>query len=97
MPGSFCPSKNSRVAPPPVERCVILSSTPACMMAATVSPPATMLIALCPARAWAMDLVPRLNLSSSKSPTGPFHSIILALRISWMNWVVVFGPMSSPI
>src|SRR5262245_40541094 len=43
IPGSSLPSRNSRVAPPPVERCVILVATPAAVTAATVSPPAMML------------------------------------------------------
>src|SRR5207247_10923363 len=41
-PGSFCPDKNSSDAPPPVEMCVILDSTPAWATAAAESPPPTM-------------------------------------------------------
>ena len=43
MPGSSLPSRNSKVAPPPVDKWVIFSATPAAVTAATVSPPAMML------------------------------------------------------
>src|SRR6266702_2882674 len=41
-PGSFLPSRNSRLAPPPVEMWVIWSATPAWLMADTESPPPMM-------------------------------------------------------
>src|SRR5579871_5899229 len=58
-PGSFLPSRNSRLAPPPVEMWVILSATPAWLMAETESPPPMMEVAdLLAATARAMALVP---------------------------------------
>jgi hypothetical protein len=58
-PGSFLPSRNSRLAPPPVEMWVIWSATPAWLMALTESPPPMMeMAALLAATAWAMALVP---------------------------------------
>ena len=45
IPGNFFPSKNSREAPPPVEICVILSSSPAFLTAAAESPPPITVIA----------------------------------------------------
>src|SRR5262245_21909437 len=42
-PGSSLPSRNSKVAPPPVDKWLIFSATPAAATAATVSPPAMML------------------------------------------------------
>ena len=41
-PGSFLPSRNSRLAPPPVLMWVIWSATPAWLMAETESPPPMM-------------------------------------------------------
>src|SRR6185437_5477618 len=38
-PGSSLPSRNSRLAPPPVEMCEMRSATPAACTAATESPP----------------------------------------------------------
>jgi hypothetical protein len=43
--GQVLPSRNSRLAPPPVEMWVILSATPALWSAATESPPPTMVMA----------------------------------------------------
>src|SRR5262249_39375825 len=40
-PGSFCPDKNSKAAPPRVEICVILDPPPDCATAAAESPPPT--------------------------------------------------------
>ena len=42
MPGISLPSRNSSVAPPPVETCEILSVRPVFLRAATESPPPTM-------------------------------------------------------
>jgi hypothetical protein len=40
-PGNSLPARNSNVAPPPVEMCVMRSATPARLTAATESPPPT--------------------------------------------------------
>src|SRR5258706_1376347 len=65
-PGSFFPSKNSSEAPPPLEICVILSSTSAPCTAETVSPPPTIEIAhAVSATAWPTLKVPRENPGSS--------------------------------
>ena len=45
-PGRVLPSRNSRLAPPPVEMWVMLSATPDFWMAETESPPPTMVVAL---------------------------------------------------
>src|ERR1051326_4277543 len=44
-PGKSSPAKNSNVAPPPVEMCVMRSATPALVTAATESPPPTTTVA----------------------------------------------------
>src|SRR5205823_14465791 len=81
-PGSFLPSKNSSDAPPPVEICVILSATPDWWTAATESPPPTMEVAVrLPATAWAILMVPLANGATSKTPIGPFQTMVLAPAI----------------
>src|SRR5689334_10888003 len=60
-PGSFSPAKNSSVAPPPVEMCVMRSATPARVTAATESPPPTITTAprsAASATACAIPIVP---------------------------------------
>src|ERR1039457_1521340 len=95
-PGSFLPSRNSSDAPPPVEICVILSATSAPCTAATVSPPPTIETApTFSATACATLNVPRENPGTSKTPIGPFHTIVRAREISSENSSIVFGPMSS--
>src|SRR5262249_44736635 len=64
-PGSRRPSRNSRVAPPPVLTWVILSDSPAASIAAAASPPPTTLTASESARARATPRVPRANSSIS--------------------------------
>src|SRR3989338_10220029 len=63
-PGSFFPSINSRLAPPPVEIWVIWFSSPACTTAEAESPPPMMVAAFFnSAMAWAMPYVPLTNCS----------------------------------
>ena len=50
MPGSSLPSRNSRLAPPPVETCVNLSASLSSSTAATESPPPTTTVAPSSAR-----------------------------------------------
>src|SRR5690606_37666765 len=95
-PGSSLPSRNSSDAPPPVEMWVILSATPARSTAATESPPPTMVVACASARARAMAIVPSEKASHSKTPMGPFQTMVRALCTAAANSSRVFGPMSSP-
>src|ERR1700682_445283 len=97
-PGSFLPSRNSSDAPPPVEMWVILSATPAAWTAATESPPPTIDVApALAAMAWAIFIVPWANGATSKTPMGPFHTMVFAEAISLENAATVFGPISRPI
>src|ERR1017187_3402364 len=97
-PGSFLPSRNSSDAPPPVEMWEILSATPAALTAATLSPPPTIEVAApLSATASAIFLVPLANASISKTPIGPFHTMVRALPISVQNNSIDLGPMSSAI
>src|SRR5713226_952052 len=60
-PGSSFPARNSSVAPPPVEMCVMRPATPAWVTAATESPPPTITVAprsAASATACAMPIVP---------------------------------------
>lgn len=41
-------------------------------------------------------LVPLENLSHSKTPTGPFHTICLALPTTSTNFLTLSGPQSKP-
>src|SRR5258708_27580937 len=76
-PGSFRPSRNSSEAPPPVEMWVILLLTPAACTAATESPPPTMEVAPgFPATALATATVPVSKGGVSKTPIGPFQTIV---------------------
>src|SRR5690606_31532509 len=95
-PGSSLPSKNSRLAPPPVETWLILSAKPACCTAAAESPPPTMLNAPESATAWATALVPWEKAANSKTPMGPFQRMVLALFTTWAMASLVRGPMSIP-
>src|SRR5207253_4061182 len=84
-PGSLRPPRNSRDAPPPVEMCEILSATPDWCTAATESPPPTMDVApesVAAATAFAISSVPLANAGISKTPIGPFHTMVFALAIS---------------
>src|SRR5579871_4989632 len=97
-PGSFLPSRNSSEAPPPVEMWVILSATPAARTAETESPPPTIEIAPgFSATAWAILNVPLANGETSKTPMGPFHTMVRAREISSAYSSMVLGPISRPI
>src|SRR6266704_7222411 len=77
---------------------VILAVTLATWIAETVSPPPMIEIApLLAATAWAILMVPREKGSSSKTPIGPFHTMVLAFLISAEKSAMLFGPMSKPI
>src|SRR5438445_60639 len=72
-PGSLRPSRNSRKAPPAVERYPIRSATPARRTAAIVSPPPTTEKPRTPATASATPCVPSAKGGRSKTPIGPFQ------------------------
>src|SRR5262249_60616446 len=83
MPGSVFPSTNSREAPPPVDRWLIPSPTPACSTAATLSPPPTTESA----RRFAATALPPPNAPWAnggfpKTPLGPFPTTGRALADS---------------
>ena len=84
-PGSTLPSRNSRLAPPPVEQWLTLSATPNFLAAVAVSPPPTTVVAplaVASATASAMALVAPQNFSNSNTPGGPFQMIVLARRMA---------------
>src|ERR1043165_1334841 len=69
-PGSSSPARNSRVAPPPVEMCVMRLATPARVTAETESPPPTITVAprsAASATACATPIVPWSNGGSSNT------------------------------
>ena len=76
--GDFFPSKNSKKAPPAVEIYDIRSETLNFSIEAMVSPPPATENADDLAIVSAMIFVPLEKLSNSKTPIGPFHSIVLA-------------------
>src|ERR1700678_3353311 len=79
-PGNFLPARNSSEAPPPVEMWVILSATPAALTAATESPPPTIDVAPgLSATACAILKVPFANGGNSKTPMGPFQTLVRGL------------------
>src|SRR5207237_7384700 len=78
-PGSVRPSRNSRKAPPAVEMYPILSPTPAALTAAIVSPPPMTVKAGAAATARATATVPAANGGFSKTPIGPFQTMVLAV------------------
>src|SRR5580658_11290415 len=99
-PGSLVPPRNSREAPPPVEMWEILLEVPDWWTAATESPPPTMEVAppdVAAATALAISSVPFAKAGISKTPIGPFQTMVLALAISAAKAAAVFGPISSPI
>ena len=49
------------------------------------------------ASALAMAFVPSANFGNSKTPMGPFHTIVPAPLTASQNSSIVFGPMSMPI
>src|SRR6185295_15590565 len=77
-PGSVRPARNSREAPPPVETWPMRSSTPACLTAATVSPPPITENPGKAASAWATSRVPASKGGFSKTPSGPFQNSVRA-------------------
>src|SRR3954469_198294 len=84
-PGRALPSRNSKLAPPPVEQCVTLSATLNFLAAVAVSPPPTTVVApeaVAFAIASAIAFVDPANFSNSNTPEGPFQTIVLARPIT---------------
>src|SRR5690606_32590238 len=93
------PSRNSRLAPPPVEQCVTLAATPNFLAAVAVSPPPTTVVAplsVASATAAAIALVAPQNFSNSNTPAGPFQMMVLADRIASRYSAIDFGQASRP-
>ena len=87
-------------APPPVETCDNLLSAPFVPLTRfPVSPPPITVVA--PYSVLFMKFsnklaLPTLNLSNSKTPTGPFHTRVLDLPITSPERALVRGPASRP-
>ncbi|MNC95827.1 hypothetical protein D3C83_130360 [compost metagenome] len=58
--------------------CVILSATPAALIAATESPPPMIVVPLTAATALATASVPFANGATSNTPIGPFQTTVFA-------------------
>ena len=87
------PSKNSRLAPPPVEMWLILAAKPDLLTALTESPPPMMLTAPLSATALQTPVVPPANFGISKQPMGPFHTTVSPWPHAAVGEdVTVFGP-----
>ena len=98
MPGSSLPSRNSRLAPPPVETWVNLSASFSSSTAATESPPPTITVA--PswarlARKRAMARVPSPKVGTSNTPSGPFQTTVLRRLERLLERLVEAGPTST--
>src|SRR5512137_479111 len=94
-PGRSRPSSISRDAPPPVEIWVIWFASPAWLIAATESPPPIMEIALLAATAFAIPIVPSAKRGNSKTPMGPFQTIVPAELRILPKLPTVVGPISK--
>ncbi len=97
IPGRFFPSMNSRLAPPPVDICVILSSRLNFATAAAVSPPPMIEVVFSWPINSAISRVPLLKAGVSKIPSGPFQTMVLAGFNFSLNSAVVLGPISTAI
>ncbi len=78
-----------------METWVIRSTSPTCRTAAAESPPPMIVTAFDSASSRATANVPSANLGISNTPSGPFHTIVLAPANADSNVDTVFGPMSS--
>src|SRR5690606_3691059 len=96
IPGSSLPSRNSSDAPPPVDTWLIFSVNPYWAADDAEPPPPTMVTAPLPAMARATSSVPSAKGAHSKTPMGPFQTMVRARSISRANSRRVLGPMSSP-
>src|SRR5690554_2835892 len=96
-PGRRLPSRNSRLAPPPVEMWPNWPSlNPSARTAAAESPPPTTESPLASVSASATARVPAAKASNSKTPIGPFQKTVADARIASAKRAAVCGPMSRP-
>ena len=83
-PGKIFPSRSSKLAPPPVLTWLTLSSVFHLAAQVAVSPPPIMVIVPRDVVSTTLSIklfVPLLKFSNSKTPAGPFHTIVFALLI----------------
>lgn len=100
IPGNSLPSKNSSMAPPPVLTKLTFFANFNWLMAATESPPPTMVkppFLVAAAHALATVLVPLANASISNTPIGPFQITVWLFLMTLANCRAAAGPMSRPI
>mmetsp|Transcript_44070 Transcript_44070/g.91056 ORF Transcript_44070/g.91056 Transcript_44070/m.91056 type:complete len:293 (-) Transcript_44070:268-1146(-) len=98
-PGSTLPSKSSREAPPPVEQWVTLSSVSYFLQAVAVSPPPMTVTApdlVTSTILSIITLVPVSKAAISKTPMGPFQTMVLLLAIVAEFKALLSGPQSRP-
>ena len=98
MPGSSLPSRNSRLAPPPVEMCVKRSVDPSSSTAATESPPPTTTVA--PSSAWPRGSAPsracrRRRSAPRRRPAGRSRRPSSPAASASSNALIDCGPMST--
>mmetsp|Transcript_8362 Transcript_8362/g.23060 ORF Transcript_8362/g.23060 Transcript_8362/m.23060 type:complete len:203 (+) Transcript_8362:151-759(+) len=98
-PGRTLPSKSSNEAPPPVLQCETLSTVLYFLQAVAVSPPPITEMAPAAVTSTILSiilLVPASNAPISKTPMGPFHTMVLDLARAASFSSMDFGPMSRP-
>mmetsp|Transcript_8825 Transcript_8825/g.16107 ORF Transcript_8825/g.16107 Transcript_8825/m.16107 type:complete len:285 (-) Transcript_8825:580-1434(-) len=98
-PGSTLPSRSSREAPPPVEQCVTLSSVSYFLQAVAVSPPPMTVTAPDFVTSTILSIitfVPVSKAAISKTPIGPFHTMVLLLAMVFEFKALLSGPQSKP-
>merc|ERR1719512_31460 len=98
-PGNNLPSSSSREAPPPVLQCDTLSIVLYFLQAVAVSPPPITEIAPTAVTSTILSiifLVPASKAPISKTPIGPFQTMVLDLAIAASFSSMDLGPMSKP-
>merc|ERR1712151_170886 len=86
-------------APPPVLQCVTLSMVPYFLQAVAVSPPPmteTAPFSVAPTTASIRDFVPVSNLPISKTPIGPFQTMVFDASTAALFKSLDLGPQSKP-
>merc|ERR1719400_2231886 len=98
-PGNNLPSSSSREAPPPVLQCDTLSIVLYFLQAVAVSPPPITEIAPAAVTSTIFSiifLVPASKAPISKTPIGPFQTIVLDFAIAASFRSIDLGPISKP-
>merc|ERR1712107_646159 len=98
-PGNNLPSSSSREAPPPVLQCDTLSTVLYFLQAVAVSPPPITEMApfsVASTMLSIITLVPASKAPISKTPMGPFQTMVLDLAIAASFSSIDLGPMSKP-